>query len=369
MGRIRICQFITELGPAGAERCVYELATRLDRELFDVQVMSLRGGAVADWLIRAGIKTTSLNLRGKWDLPRLQKIVRRLKAEKIDILHTHLFHADVVGRLAARLAGIPHLVHTVHVAERRFRPWRFGWARLASGWCDRIVCVSGGVQVHHAAHSRLSRRFYQVIPNGVDLSAYFSDRQSRTALRQQWGVGDSEVLVAFVGRLDRQKGIDTLVGAVTHLAARGSPVRLVIAGDGPMREMVETFIACGEGGQYARRLGLVEDVRGVLSAADMLVMPSRWEGFGLAAAEAMAAGLGVIATRVAGLDEVVADGQTGILVEPEDYVGLAEAMANMLGDRELRERFGRAGRQRVSERYNIADTIAAHQKLYTELAG
>ncbi len=367
MKRIRICKLITELGPAGAERCVYELATRLDRDRFDVSVMSLRGGVVADWLVRAGIKTTSLSMRSKWDISQLHGIVRRLRAENIDILHTHLFHADVVGRIAARLTGIPHLVHTVHVAEQRFRPWHFGWARLTSRWCDRIVCVSGGVQAHHSARSGLSRRFYEVIPNGVDTRAYSRDQQSRITLRKQWGIGDNDVLAAFVGRLDHQKGVDTLIGAVTHLAARGNPVKLVIAGDGPMRQMVETFIACGEGGREARWLGLVEDVRGVLSAADMLIMPSRWEGFGLAVAEAMAAELPVVATRVAGLDEVVADGQTGTLVKPEDYVGLAEAISEMIGDRQLRERFGQAGLKRVRQKYAISDVIEAHQKLYTEI--
>ena len=116
-------------------------------------------------------------------------------------------------------------------------------------------------------------------------------------------------------------------------------------------------------------LGFVTDIRGMLSAADALVMPSRWEGFGLAAGEAMAAGLPVIATRVAGLSEIVVDGQTGILVDREDVVGLADAITRLAGDAELRCRLGEAARRRVIEHYSISANIAAHQALYAEVAG
>jgi glycosyltransferase involved in cell wall biosynthesis len=358
---------ITELRPAGAERCVYELATRLDKDRFDVEVLALRGGAVADWLAEAGVKVHVLGVRGKWDVVKLSALRNILREGKFDLLHTHLFHADLAGRIGAAWAGVPHLVNTVHIAEARFRPWQYCLARVFAKRCRRIICVSEAVRDHHSRRSGLPASRYTVIHNGIDASAYSHDPQARQRLRNEWGVGADEAVCVFLGRLDRQKGVDVLLAAFSHLGARGAARRLIIAGDGPQRSLVENYISHGEGGRMAKYLGFVRDVRSVLSAGDVFVMPSRWEGFGLAAAEAMAAGLPVVATRVAGLGEVVLDGETGVLVEKNDAVELAEQVERLLRDAELRRRLGEAGRQRVFAQFSLADNIAAHAELYTRI--
>lgn len=369
MGKIRVCQLITSLGLAGAERCVYELATRLDRGLFDVEVIALRGGLVADWLTQAGVPVTVLDVRGRWDFVKLGDLAALLRRKRIDLLHTHLFHADLAGRLAAHRAATPHLVHTVHVAEARFRPWQYAFARLTAGRCERVICVSNAVCRHHRRHSGLPPGDYIVIPNGIEAARFRRDEDLRRQTRREWGLADDQILLAFAGRLDKQKGIDTLLSAMSHLGARGNPANMVIAGVGPAQHAVENFIVHGEGGRHTRWLGLVPDIRPVLSAADILVMPSRWEGLGLSAGEAMAAGLPVIATSVAGLSELVIDGQTGILVAPDDVVGLVEAIERLAGDAPTREHMGQAGMRRVAEHYSMDTFIKAHERLYVEVAG
>ncbi|MCJ7544810.1 MAG: glycosyltransferase [Phycisphaerae bacterium] len=370
MRRLRVCHLITELGPAGAERCVYELARRVDRSRFDVQVAALRGGAVADWLAAAGVPVTVLGVRGRWDVSKLALLVELLRG-RVDLLHTHLFHADLVGRVAASLAAVPHLVHTVHTAEGRFRPWQFAMARLLAGACDRIICVSPSVQRLHARRAGLPAWRYAVIPNGIDADAFAHDAEARRRLRQQWGLpqGDDQVLLAYVGRLDHEKGIDVLLSAVSHLAARGTPVDLVIAGDGPQRRVVENFVAHGEGGSRCRYLGHVDEVCAVLSAADLLVVPSRWEGFALAAAEAMACGLAVIGSDVPGLRDLVLDGRTGLLVERADGVALAETIVRLSADAAARRAMGQAGRERIVREYPLSAMVAAHERLYLDVAG
>lgn len=348
---------------------MYELARRIDADRFDVQVVSLRGGVVADWLRRAGIKATSLDIRGRWDVLAMRRLVRLLRAERMDLLHTHLFHADLIGRPAAQLANVPRLVHTVHVVERRFRPWQFACARLAAGWCDRIVCVSQSVRRFHKLRSGLPRSHYTVIPNGIDADAYAPDPRLRTEFRRQHEISPDDVLLAFVGRLDRQKGIDTLLAAISHLGARGRPVSVVIAGDGPKRFTVENFIAHGEGGRRTRWLGFVADVQPVLSAADIFLMPSRWEGFGLAAAEAMAANLPVIATDIPPLRELIDHERTGLLVQPADVVALTDAIERLLEDRELRSRLGAAAGKQARGAFGIDANVRAHELLYEEVAG
>lgn len=367
MDRIRVCELITELGPAGAERCIYELARRLDKSLFDVQVAALRGGEVEEWLRQAGVPVFVLGIKHRFDLVKLRRLRDFLREQKIDLLHTHLYHADLVGRTVARSAGVKHLVHTVHVAEARFRPWQYLWARLAAGRCDRIVCVSKAVRDHHAHKTHLPLEKYEVIYNGIDAAAYARDESRRAAVRGQWGVGADELVLAFVGRLDHQKNIELFLQAAREMRRRSGRVRAVIAGDGPERAMVEDFIRheC----HWAKWLGFTRDVPGVLSGADIFVLPSRWEGFGLAAAEAMAAGLPVVSTRVPGITEVIDDGRTGILVASENHDELVAAVARLVDDPALRQSIGQAGIARVAEHFSIQANVQAHQRLYLSVLG
>ena len=369
MAAVRICQLLRDLAPAGPERCACELAWRLDRERFDVRVVAFRGGALADWLEHENIPVTVLGTRRKWDLLKVPVLTEFLRRERISLVHSHLFRADLAGRPAARLAAVPHVVHTAHTGEGRFRPWQFAYARFLSGYCDRIICPSEAAFQYHKARSGLPAHVYTVIPNGVDSAAFAGDDERRRELRGQWKIGADQVVAAYVGRLAPDKGIDVLLAAISHLGARGSPVDVVIAGDGKKRHLVENFIAHGEGGNRCRLLGFVDDVPGLLSAVDMLVMPSRWEGWPLAVGEAMAAGLPVIGTDVPGVRDLVVDGQTGALIERGNVVALSEAIIRLAGDAKLRARLGRAGRKRIREEFPIEATVAAHEKLYEDVVG
>jgi glycosyltransferase involved in cell wall biosynthesis len=369
MRRLRVCQLITTLGVGGAERGLYELSRRLDRSRFDVRVAALRGGEVGQWLQAAGIGVTVLGLRGKWDVLKLSRLGQLLRHERIDLLHTHLFHADLAGRPAALAAAVPHVVHTVWTAEGRFRPWQFAYARLLSQACDRIICVSQSVREHHARRSGLPDHCYRVIPWGIDVAAFSRDQAARRRLRAAWDLANDQVLAAFVGRLETYKGVETLLAAIRLLAPRGGCLRFVIAGDGPMRQAAQDFLAHAEGGSHAWMLGHVRDVRAVLSAADLYVMPSHWEGWPLALGEAMAAGLPAVGSDVPGVRDLLIHERTGVLVPSQDAAALADAIERLAGDGKLRRRLGRAARNRIVQQFSIERTVAAHEALYDEIAG
>ena len=359
---------ITELRPAGAERSLYELATRLDPDRFDVRVVALRGGQVADWLVEAGIRTDVLGVRGRWDVFKLGRLAKLLRRERADILHTHLFHADLAGRAGASLAAVPNLVHTVRTAEGRFRPWHFAFARFFAGRCRRIICVSPSVLAGHSRRSGLPQQYYTLIPNGIDVQAYARDDEARTKLRRQWGVGRDQPVAVFVGRLTEDKGIETLLSVVSHIASRGQGLHLVVAGDGPMRNVVENYAAHGEGGERCHVLGHVRNVRDVLSAADMFITTSRWEGMPLAVIEAMACSLPIVGTDVAGTRDAVQRDKAGLLVPADDVVALADTVARLAAHADLRESLGQTGRQFASQHFTIDATVAAHETLYDQVA-
>jgi len=365
---LRICEMITELGPAGAERCVYELATRLPSERFAVEVVALRGGAVADALAAAGVPTRVMDVRGKLDLLRWRPLVRTLREGRYDILHTHLFHAGLVGAAAARRAGVPRWIHSEHVVERRRRPWRFWWGRRVGRRADAIVCVSEGVRADHQRRTGLGDEHYAVIHNGIDVGRYTRNEAARAAWRRRWGLNDGDVAAVFVGRLDGQKGIDVLLAGFEPAAGEIDGLHLVLAGDGPQRRAVERWrTASGVGGRV-RVLGHVDDVPGVLAGGDLLVQPSLWEGFCLAVAEAMAAGLPVVATNIPGLNEV-ATSETALLIPPGRVGPFTEALAALAASAALRRRLGAAGRARVERRFTLDRFVAAHAALYEQVAG
>ena len=177
------------------------------------------------------------------------------------------------------------------------------------------------------------------------------------------------MLVAFVGRLEFYKGVDTLLEAMARLARTGEPPRVVIAGDGPLRGDVEKFIATSPTGKRVRWLGMVPNVPDVLSAADIYVMPSLWEGWPLALGEAMSASLPAVGSDVPGIRDILLAGKTGLLVGKQDPAALAAALARLCGDAEPRRQMGAAGRERIVERFSIRETVAAHERLYDEIAG
>ncbi len=366
MGRLRICQLITELQPAGAERIVYELARRLDPARFEVEVVGLRGGAVVDWLKEANVLVTVIGVKSKHDVWALGRLTDFLRQGRFDLLHTHLFHADLAGRLAARRAGIPHLIHTIQIAEARFRPWQFAFARWMAGRCDKIVCASHGVMIHHSRKAKLSLDHYQVIYNGIDLETYVFRPDHRAYFRRLWGVAENVPVLVFVGRLNYQKNLPLFLHAC-EVIRQEREIHAVIAGDGPERHLVEKFLASGGHDAWCHWLGCVDNVPAVLSASDVFVLPTRWEGFCLAAAEAMAVGLPVVATNVAGLSEVVQDGVSGLLAKEGDLAGVLERLRRVLADPALRESLRKAGRERVAEKFTIQQNVLEHERLYEQV--
>lgn len=365
--RTRIALLITELRPAGAERVVFDLATRLDRERFDVRVYSLVSradsdggvddGAVARALAESGIPVTPVRMHGKLDVFGVRRFVRAMREFRPHVLHAHLFHANLAARMFGRHAGAERIISTIHVVERRPLKMRRLLERLGAGRDDETVCVSQAVARY--ARERLGVRAPRVIPNGIDL-ARFADLPDQTTARAALGIGAGPV-VGVVGRLTFQKGVDVLLRAVSNLDA---DVSVVIAGDGEDEEMLRSFAQHLRIESRTHFVGFQEDVGRVLAALDVFCMPSRWEGFGLALVEALAAGLPVVATGVDSIPEVLGD--AGLLVSPDDSDALAHALGRVLRDVQTADGL-RARARAQAARFTIEPMIASYEALYDEV--
>jgi len=208
-----------------------------------------------------------------------------------------------------------------------------------------------------------------LIPNGIPVANYALGEEVRKAWRRREGYEDSTVLFVSVARLSPQKDHVSLIQAFSIAASRNGHLRLLLAGDGPLRLEVEARVkALGLEGKV-RFLGVRADVPEILAAADVFVLSSRWEGNPLSVMEAMAAGKPVIATAVGGVPELVQDGVSGVLVPPENVEALADAMLKLAGDAALRTRSGQAAFRRAKERFDVSVMVEGYGTLYERLLG
>lgn len=361
---IRIAFCITDLDPGGAERALVQIVTRLDRRRWEPAVFCLSGeGALVEPLRRAGIPVNCLGARGVRDMGVIFRLCRELRRFQPKIVQTFLFHANIVGRLAARMGGVPICVSGIRVAEKRSR-WPLRLDRLTNRLVRTNVCVSQGVADYSAQVAGLSRDKIVVIPNGVDFKLFAEALPLEPA---DLGLPAGAVPVLFVGRLDPQKGLIHLVEAARQLVPQRPALHFLLVGEGPEREALTRSIS--EAGLTGRMhlLGWRGDVPRLLRSACCLVLPSLWEGMPNVVLEAMAAALPVVATRVEGIAELVIPDQTGWLVEPGQAPPLAEAIETLLGDPVLANAMGLQGQSRAKAAFSWEKAVADYESLYGRL--
>jgi starch synthase (maltosyl-transferring) len=361
----RVLFVITDLDVGGAEKCCVQLATGLDRHRWAAEVCCLSDpGALGERLRVAGIPVHALRAAGVWDAPHavleLTRIIRRVRPA---IVHTFLFHANMTGRAAAWLAGVPRVVSSIRVAERRYR-YHLILETLTCRMSHKVVCVSESVARFTQRRSHVPRSRLAVIPNGIEIQPA---RSAMAVDRLNLGLPHGSIVGLFVGRLDPQKGVDVLVRALAVARNQVASLHMLLAGSGPEREYLARLVDDLGLGSYVHFLGWRDDVSAVLRAADFFVLPSRWEGMPNAVLEAMAAGLPVIATRAEGSMELVRNGETGRLVEIDDEHALANALVELACDATLRDAWGKRGKSIACTEFSLATMIARYDELYESL--
>lgn len=358
----------TGLDLGGAEAQLVGLATRLQARGWDVGVISMiRPAALGDELRAAGVPVASLGMRRGVPDPRgLLRLASLLRAWRPRILHTHMVHANLLGRVARLLYRVPVLVSTAHGVEEggRWREWGY---RLTDWLCDVTTHVSRAGADRYVRVGAVPAHKVLVVPNGVDTDRFRPDPAARERLRSQLGVGSRFVWLA-VGRLEPVKDFPSLLQAFAHLRRDGHDPVLWLVGDGPEapRLRAEARELRVEGA--VRFWGVRRDVPALMSAADALALPSRSEGQPLVLLEAAACGLPVVATDVGGVREVVEDGRTGFLVPPGDPEALAGAMARLMAlPPPRRAAMGQAARGYVEARYALERVVDRWEALYRDL--
>lgn len=371
--RVRVLHVITSLDRGGAENHLLALLSHLERSRFEAEVAVLAGqGELVPRFREAGIIVHLLDAGGRLDLGALRRLVSLLRRGRYDIVHSHLFRADLYAALALkRLGGArPRLVSTRHNDDRFFLHPLVGVVHYAvSGEQDMIIAISDHVARFTIARgvrdARRVRRVYHGLPPH-DPSAL---ERERLRVRATLGVAAGDWLIGNVGRLAPQKGQRHLVAAMPAVLERVPHAHLAIAGGGDLAGYLGELAAELDVAHRVHVLGARPDVPSLMRAFDVFAMPSIWEGFGIVLLEAMAAARPVVASRVATIPEVVVDGETGLLVPAGDPAALADALATLAQDAGLASRLGRAGQERLRRHFSLEKMVADTEALYDELLG
>jgi glycosyltransferase involved in cell wall biosynthesis len=307
------------------------------------------------------------------DLVSLGKLVRLFRQLRPDIVHTHTAKAGTLGRLAARLAGVPRIVHTFHghVLEGYFSPAAtrvfLGIERALARITDRIITVSPRLRQALLGMGIGQPAQVEVVPLGLDLDRFLRAPKGQNDLRLALRIPAGTPLLGIVGRLVPIKDHPTLFQALTLFPDGSGAPHLLVVGDGERREDLQ---------QLAHRLGLASrvhflgwrsDLEAILSELDMVICCSRNEGTPVALIEAMAAGVPVVSSDVGGVGDLVVHGETGWLVPPGDPAALAQGIQRLLGDPELCRRLAVAARPVALERHHVKGLIHRIEWLYMDL--
>jgi glycosyltransferase involved in cell wall biosynthesis len=360
MTPVRVLHVVEALGVGGLERVVASLVRHAAPE-FPCEVLALSGGGAVEGEIEAtGVRVRRLRLRDYYPGSVL-RAARAVRAAGPDLLHTHGHFAGVAGRLGARLAGVKGLVHHLHTADTTLRPRHRRLERLLARTTRRVVCCSGAVERHAREDLGIAPGLTVVVRNGIDPPPPVSRPEALALLPP----GIAPPIVGCVAGLAPHKGQAVLLHAMQGLALQGCAASAVLAGDGTERSALETLARDLGIAPRVHFLGLRTDARALLPAFDLLAAPSVGrEGLGLAALEAMDAGLPVVASRVGGLPEVVEDGATGLLVPQDDAGALAAAIAVLLLDPRRARALGEAGRRRVESEFRAAAMTRRIESIY-----
>ncbi|MFK5948088.1 MAG: glycosyltransferase [Methylococcales bacterium] len=362
-----ICFLVTSLSYGGAETVLITLATNLRARGWPVKLICMiPPEARVDQLTSSGIEVESLYMhRGVPDPRAIIRLSSLLRKWKPLVLHSHMVHANLLGRIARIFVHIPVVISTAHNIDEGGR-WREIAYRLTDFLADVTTNVSQAAVDRYIEVGAAPRNRIRFIPNGLNTDIFKPDDQKRNQLRDELGLNGEFVWLA-VGRLVDAKDYPNMIKAFSMLTDH-MPVTLLIVGQGELENELEQQVRDLKQQNRIRFLGVRQDIPQLMNAIDGYVMSSAWEGLPMVLLEAAASGKPIVATDVGGNREIVLDQTSGYIVPPGDADEITSALENVrsLSPKE-RNDMGKAGRQYVEDKYSIESVVTMWEDLYKEM--
>jgi glycosyltransferase involved in cell wall biosynthesis len=355
----------------GPEKQILEHFSRMDSSRFRMVLTTFREGEKECSLFEHGrqiqLHCRIIQERNPFDLRMVKDLAALIREEKIQLLCTHGYKPDIVGRIACWIAGIPMVVISRGwTAENKKICVYETLDRLSMRWADHIVAVSEG-QREKILKCGISKDKVSVIYNGIDVGT--QSQVVKTSFRQETGLDAEDILIASGGRLSPEKNFAGFISAAAQVAKMIPRAYFAVFGEGILRQALEKEIAESDLEGKFLLPGFRSDFRDLLAEVDIFVLPSFSEGLPNVILEAFARRKPVVATAVGGTPEVVQDEVSGFLVEPHETEKLAKRLVQLCRDSSLRQRMGEAGYKGAKARFNYETQILRYEDLYLKMVG
>jgi len=365
--KLKICHVITRMIVGGAqENTLLTTRSHIEKGHRVTLVTGPSPGPEGELLARecvGGLEIGELPplvraIRPIKDVAACRQLTRFFREGSFDVVHTHSSKAGVLGRIAARKARIPFIVHTVH--GQAFHPYQSSWKnalyiwaeRIAARYCDRIFAVAEAMVEQCVAAGVAPRSMYKVVYSGMDMDAFLTSRRC-PKLRAELGIAEDALVVGKIARLFELKGHHFLIAAASAIVAEMPTVRFLLVGDGNLYEQLQDDIRARGLAEHFVFTGLVPpaDVPQYTAQMDVLAHLSLREGLPRTVVQALATGIPAVGFSLDGTPEVIVEGETGHICPPENVQAVTEALLDLLRNGEKRRRMGAAGRERVKEQF------------------
>jgi len=366
--KIKVLQLVEGFNFGGAETKLLELVKHMDKERFETTVISLGlGNEIEELFKQLDCRVMTFQRKRQFDFKLLRRVTNFIREEKIDIVMTTLFYADVLGALAGRKGGAKGVFSWETISSPKWLvPHRFWSYRYAIRKADRVISVSNATAEWLVQKRKVSPDKVIIIPYGVNLQKF--NPQKKSVSRADIGVAETDLVIGQVSRLNEQKGHTYLIDAAPAIVKAAPNVKFVLVGDGPLRGQIEEKIKAKKLQDHFILLGFRQDVPELLPLFDVFALPSLYEGLPNVVLEAMACGLPVVATPVDGTKEAVVDKDTGFLVPVADIEALAQRLLEILLNSSLKSELGEAGRKRVEANFSLQGQVKKFEDLYETYA-
>ena len=353
----------------GVQRVTLDELTRLDRNCFEPYIVCKEQGPMtlesAQYDINCIYSSNLIrNISLIKDFKAFWHLYRLFKEYKFDIVHTHSSKTGVIGRIAAKLAGVPMVVHTIHgfafpsATNKIVKLIYFFMEWLGTTCSDKIICLHETDRDFAKKYLRASNQQLEIVPNGVDIKKFSPPTNSqKESVKKELNISSESVVIGMVGRLWRQKNPKLLLDSMLSLLKANHNVHLVFVGDGELREELESIIKANDISNQVHLLGWCSNSNWILKGFDIFVLPSLWEGMPLAILEAQATGLPCVVSNIQGNNHLVEDEVNGLLFNSGDKDELTSVLNRLIENASLRTNFGRAGLLRVRKEYSIENRV------------
>ena len=369
--KVSILFVIDGLEFGGGERVFLQLAAGL-KDRYQVFAAAMPEGSFENELKRLKIQFLPVDISRRISFKPICQIKDIIRSNKIDLVHSQGARADFFARMASRIAGVPHILCTIampiegfDIGPLRKKIYRFmDW--LLERYVERFIVVSDSLQKTLIRRRGISSQRVVRIYNGIELDQYRPDAEYGN-LRKEWGVPEDFPLIAAIGRMVWQKGFEYLIEAIPAITKTFPKAKILVVGDGPLRKSLEALSEELRVKDNVIFTGFRSDIKEMLAAIDILVIPSILEGFPMITLEAMAMAKPIIATRIDGIVEQISDGEEGILVPSGDPDALAKAIIKVLTDTKSGKTIGLAARKKVEQEFSVEKMVAETEKVYLSL--